>query len=52
MVREYAVKPHSASRQGMGKAEKQEITTDGSASFIDALEGVRKVVDARKAEAS
>ena len=37
--------------RGWGKP-KQEITTDSSASFIDALEGVRKVVDARKAEAS
>ena len=37
--------------RGWGKP-KQEITTDGSSSFIDALEGVRKVVDARKAEAS
>ena len=31
---------------------KQEITTNGSASFIDALEGIRKVVNARKKEVS
>ncbi len=37
--------------RGWGKP-KQEITGEGSASFIDALEGVRKAVDARKAEAS
>ena len=37
--------------RGWGKP-KQEITTDGSANFIDALEGVRKVVNARKVEAS
>ena len=38
--------------RGWGKPGAGKITTDSSASFIDALEGVRKVVDARKAEAS
>ena len=38
--------------RGWGKKPKQEITTDSSASLIDPLEGVRKVIDARKAEAS
>ena len=37
--------------RGWGKP-KQEIIGEGSASFIDALEGVRKAVDARKAETS
>ena len=37
--------------RGWGKP-KQEIIGEGSESFIDALEGVRKVVDARKAEDS
>ena len=37
--------------RGWGKP-KQEIIGESSASFIDALEGVRKVLDARKAEKS
>ena len=37
--------------RGWGKP-KQEIIGESPASFIDALEGVRKVLDARKAEKS
>ena len=38
--------------RGSGKKAQQEIIGDGSASFIDALEGVCEGIDARKTEAS
>ena len=42
---------HALLDRGWGKSQ-QEIIGESSASFIDALEGVRKVLDARKAEKS
>ena len=42
---------HALLDMGWGKP-KQEIIGESSASFIDASEGVRKVLDARKAENS